>query len=78
MIIDPGVGDVLILFEAGSKLYGVGRVTAEGPQAFLEARPAIYVSDRDTAAALARAIVTPGRRIFVQGTDSGDPQWSEI
>jgi len=77
MAIETAVGDVLILStDRASHLYAVGRVTVDGQQTFVESSHPIYVSDRVTAAAIAKAMVTPDRRIFIR--DFTDSEWSEV
>jgi hypothetical protein len=77
MAIETAVGDVLILStDRASHLYAVGRVTVDGQQAFVESSHPIYVSDRVTAAAMAKVMVAPGRRIFSR--EFGDSEWAEL
>jgi hypothetical protein len=77
MIVETVVGDVLILLvDPVSQLYAVGLVSADGQQSFAGARRPIYANDRATAAAMAKAMVVPGRRIFVG--QSAANEWSEV
>ena len=71
------IGDVLILWTSQSfVIYGVGRVSKDGQQNFRGAVNVKYVSDRAVAVAEAKALVVPGRRIFLLDIDT--ETWSEI
>ena len=71
------VGDVLILrTDHPSAIYGVGRVSQDGQQDFHGGVNVEHVRDRAAAVAKAKALVQPGRRIFLLNLDSGG--WSEI
>ena len=70
-------GDVLILRTSQSfAIYGVGRVSQDGQQDFQGAVNVKHVSDRAAAVVKAKALVMPGRRIFVLDIDTDN--WSEI
>jgi hypothetical protein len=59
------------------KIHAVGRVTRRDQQDFhAAARPPLYIVDHGEAAAVAQAMVKPGRRIFLVKLDCGE--WSEI
>jgi hypothetical protein len=76
-VIETAPGDVLILCtDRVSHLYAVGPVTHDGQQAFLESRQPIYANDRTAASAIARAMVTPGRRIFIR--EFCESEWSAL
>jgi hypothetical protein len=70
-------GDVLILeTESGIKIHAVGPVTTDGQQDF-HAQPSVkYIKNRDAALREARALVAPGRRIYLLNLDHGN--WSEV
>lgn len=71
------VGDVLILqTDHPSAIYGVGRVSKDGQQDLHRGVNVEYVRDRAAAVAKAKALVQPGRRMFLWNLDTGD--WSEI
>jgi hypothetical protein len=71
------VGDVLILRTHQSfSTYAVGRVSKDGQQDFSAHADVKYVNDRAAAMVEAKALVLPGRRIFLWNLDTGD--WSEI
>jgi hypothetical protein len=71
------VGDVLILGTSRSfATHAVGRVSENGQQDFHNLVKVKHVSDRAGAVAEAKALVSPGRRIFLWNIDTG--QWSEI
>jgi hypothetical protein len=71
------VGDVLILqTNHPSAIYGVGRVSQDGQQDFHGGVKVDHLRDRAAAVAKAKALVQPGRRIFLVNLDSGG--WSEI
>jgi hypothetical protein len=72
------LGDVLILqTERGVKIHAVGRVVKADQQDFHRVEPApVYIVDHAEAVAVARALVAPGRRIFLVRLDSGN--WSEV
>lgn len=71
------VGDVLILHTDHSfAIYALGLVSEDGQQAFDTGVGVEYVSDHTAAVAKAKALVLPGRRIFLRNLDTGD--WSEI
>jgi hypothetical protein len=70
-------GDVLILWTDRSfTSYGVGLVTVDGQRDFQGRVNVVHVSNRAAAVAKAKALVQPGRRIFLRNIDSGT--WSEI
>jgi hypothetical protein len=70
-------GDVLILWTDQSFIvYAVGQVINDGQQDFRAQTNVKYVRDRSAAVAEAKALVVPGRRIFLRNLDTGD--WSEI
>jgi hypothetical protein len=71
------VGDVLVLrTDQSFATHAVGRVSESGQQDLRGQTNLKYVSDYAAAVAEAKALVVPGRRIFVQNIDTGD--WSEI
>ncbi|HVC21769.1 MAG TPA: hypothetical protein VNE16_16980 [Vicinamibacterales bacterium] len=71
------VGDVLILqTDHPSAIYGVGEVSKDGQQDFHGGVNVEYVSDHTAAVAKAKALVLPGRRIFLLNLDTA--KWSEI
>jgi hypothetical protein len=72
------IGDVLILEnERGLRIHAVGRVTKRGQQDFHSITPGpIYIIDHGEAIAVARTLVSPGRRIFLALVDA--KTWSEI
>jgi hypothetical protein len=72
------IGDVLILqTERGVKIHAVGRVIKAGQQDFHRVEPGpVYIVDHVEAVAVARTLVTPGRRIFLVRVDSGS--WSDV
>ena len=71
------VGDVLILrTDQSFSTYGVGQVSEDGQQDFRRLANVTHVSDRAAAVAEAKALVVPGRRMFLWNIDTGD--WSEI
>ena len=73
----PQRGDVLILGTTRSfSVYAVGRVSRTGQQDFHGDVDLKYSSVRATAEAEAKALLTPGRRIYFRNLDTGD--WSEI
>jgi hypothetical protein len=71
-------GDVLILQTATSfTVYAIGTVFEDGQQEFYrQAQHVKHVSDRAVAVAGAKALVAPGRRIFLRNIDTDE--WSEI
>jgi hypothetical protein len=70
-------GDVLILSTDQSfTVYAVGLVTKDGQQEFDTHMNVKYDRARRAAVADAKALVVPGRRIFVRNIDTG--AWSEI
>jgi hypothetical protein len=71
------IGDVLILLTTQSyTIYGVGRVSREGQQDLGNQTDITYANDHAAAVAEAKALVAPGRKIFLQNIDTND--WSEI
>jgi hypothetical protein len=71
------IGDVLILLTTQSyTIYGVGRVSREGQQDFGNQTHIKYVNNHAAAVAEAKALLAPGRKIFLQNIDTND--WSEI
>lgn len=75
-LIPTRIGDALILqTESSFTIYAVGRVSIDGQQDF-HAESVKHVADRAAAIAEAKAVVAPGRRIFLRNIDVGD--WSEI
>ncbi len=70
-------GDVLILSTDQSfTVYAVGLVTKDGQQEFDTHMSVKYDRARRAAVADAKALVVPGRRIYVRNIDTG--AWSEI
>ncbi len=70
-------GDVLILQTTQSyAVHAVGRVSRDGQQDFSSETNVKYQIDYVTAVAQARALVSPGGRIFLRNIDTGD--WNEI
>jgi hypothetical protein len=70
-------GDVLILWTDQSfTIYAVGLVSADRQQDLHSGVNVQHISDRAAAVAKAKALVQPGRRIFLRNIDSGI--WSEI
>jgi hypothetical protein len=57
-------------------IYAVGPVAKDRQQDFSSHMNVTYVSDRAAAVAAAKALVVPGRRIFLWDIDTGD--WSAI
>jgi len=71
------VGDVLILRTQRSfKIHAVGRIAKDDQQDLQGQDTVQYVTSRTAAVAKARALVAPGRRIFLQNIDTGN--WCEI
>jgi hypothetical protein len=71
------VGDVLILRTTQSYVvHAVGRVSKDGQQDFSSEANVNYEIDYAAAVAHAKALVSPGRRIFFRNIDTGD--WHEI
>ena len=71
------IGDVLILRTHRTfSIYAVGAVRKNGQQDFQNQTNVKHVTSRDEAIAEAKAIVIPGRRIFVYDIDTGD--WSDV
>ena len=71
------IGDVLILRTQQSfTIYAVGLVYEDGQQDFHHQTNVKHVTSREAAIAEAKAIVIPGRRIFVYDIDTGD--WSDV
>jgi hypothetical protein len=63
-------GDVLILWtDQLFAIYGVGLVSVDGQQGLHPGVNVQYVRDREAAVAIAKAIVQPGRRIFLRNID---------
>ncbi len=70
-------GDVLVLrTDHTFTLYAVGRVTKNGQQDFAAHAIVHYTKDQATALAEAKAMVGPGRRIFLEDIDTSE--WSEL
>ena len=70
-------GDVLIVRTTQSyTIHAVGRISKDGQQDLCDAANVTHETDYSDAVALAKALVSPGRRIFVRNLDTGD--WSEI
>jgi hypothetical protein len=70
-------GDVLILWtDTTFSIHAVGQVSTEGQQHFDCQSETTYERDRETAVGLARRLVAPGGRIFLQHLDTDD--WYEI
>jgi hypothetical protein len=70
-------GDVLILRTTQSyTVHAIGRVSKDGQQDFSNEANVTYEIDYITAVAQAKALVSPGGRIFFRNLDSGD--WNEI
>jgi len=73
----PQRGDVLILGTTKSfSVFVIGRVSRAGQQDFRGDVDLKYSSVRGTAEVAARALVTPGGRVYFRNLDTGD--WSEI
>lgn len=71
------LGDALILRTSHSfTVYAVGQVSDDGQKDFHTQTNLKYLNDRTAAVAEAKAVVVPGRRIFVRDLDTGE--WSEI
>jgi len=72
------IGDVLILRTNNRTLsiHAVGPVAKDGQQDFERQRNVKYLGGDIAAMAEARALVEPGRRIFLRNIDTGE--WSEI
>jgi hypothetical protein len=71
------VGDVLILrTDETFAIHAVGVVSKDGQQAFRGQTDVKYVSGHADALAEARAILVPGRRVFLLDIDFGD--WSVV
>jgi hypothetical protein len=71
------IGDVLILLTTQSyTIYGVGPVSREGQQDLGNQTGLTYASDHAAAAAEAKALIAPSRKIFLQNIDAHE--WSEI
>jgi hypothetical protein len=71
------IGDVLILqTEKSFTVYVVGVVAVKNQQDFHGQETVKNLPDHTTAIATAKALVAPGRRIFLRNLDAGD--WSEI
>jgi hypothetical protein len=70
-------GDVLILrTDQSFAICGVGLVSVDGQQDFHGGVNVQHVSDRAAAVTKAKALVQPGRRMFLRNLDTGG--WSEI
>ena len=74
----PQLGDVLILATTSRSysVYAVGRVSRDGQLDFHGEGPHRHSRVLETAVAEAKALVTPGRRIYFRNLDTGE--WSEI
>jgi hypothetical protein len=71
------VGDVLILeTDKSFTTHAVGQVSKDGQQDLHAQMNVKYGRDRAAAVAEAKALVAPGRRIFVLNIDTGD--WFDI
>jgi hypothetical protein len=71
------VGDVLMLrTEESFTIHAVGLVSKDGQQHFCGQLNVKHFRDRDSAMVEARALLVPGRRIFLSNIDTSD--WSEI
>jgi hypothetical protein len=71
------LGDVLILrTEQSFSVYAVGPVIKDGQQDFHGQPNVKYMSDRAAAVAGAKALLRPGRRIYLRNIDTGE--WAEI
>jgi hypothetical protein len=71
------LGDVLILRTTQSyAVHAVGRVSKDGQQDFSTEANVNYEIDYAAAVAQAKALVSPGGRIFFRNIDTGD--WREI
>jgi hypothetical protein len=71
------VGDVLILqTDRSFKIHAVGRISKDGQQDLHGQENVEYVTGRAAAVAKAKALLAPGRRIFLQNIDTRE--WSEI
>ena len=73
----PQRGDVLVLATTKSySVYAIGRVARDGQRDFNGEADPKYVMDRATAEEQAKALATPGCRIYLRNLDTGE--WSEI
>ena len=71
------VGDVLVLWTSRTfTVYAVRQAAKNAQQDFGTQRNVRYVRDRITAVHEAKALVVPGRRMFLWNIDTGD--WSEV
>lgn len=71
------VGDVLVLLTGQSfSIYAIRPVYRDGQQDFQGQTNVKYVTGRDAAAAEAKDVVIPGRRMFLSNIDTDE--WSEI
>jgi hypothetical protein len=71
------IGDVLILgTDKHYTAYTVWKISKAGQQDFDRQTTVKHVNQRAAAVAEARALVTPGRRIFLMNIDTG--AWSDI
>jgi hypothetical protein len=71
------LGDVLILRTTRSySVHAVGRVSKDGQQDFVSEAHVKYETDYAAAVGQAKALVLPGRRIFLRNIDTG--AWHEI
>ena len=70
-------GDILILWtDTTFHIHAIGRVSTEGQQDFYRRSEVTYERDREIAVGLAKGLVAPGGRIFLQHIDTDD--WYEI
>ena len=70
-------GDVLILrTDQSFVVHALGQVSQDGQQDFHNQENVTHESDYAAAVAAARALLAPGRRIFLRNLDTGD--WFEI
>ena len=71
------IGELLILWTGGSfNAYAVGHVCKDGQYDFAYQTHAKVERDSAAALAAAKALVVPGRRIFIRNIDTDD--WSEV
>ena len=70
------IGDVLIVTTEAGTIRAVGAIHKDDQQDFSGQISPSYVSGRAAAEAQAKALVTPGRRIYLRNKDTGD--WNEI
>jgi hypothetical protein len=71
-------GDILILEtkDTNFHIHAVGPVANDGEQDFFTGMNVKYLPDRALAVEAAKAMVSPGGRIFLRNLESGE--WAEI